>query len=187
MNSLLLEGSELLNFLKPNKDHVVLDRGFRDSVGILNKMKIDVHMPALKAANRNGEQFSVKQSNQSRKVTLVRWMVEAINGKLKMKYKFFNDVVPGSYLPKLTRFLRIAMAMINCFCPTLLHNSDRHQEIALSALEKCKLENQLQKKVIRDKLNHETSNWETASSITVQDFPRLSIGIYKHIHMYACM
>jgi hypothetical protein len=64
MDSLLLEGSELLKFLLPNKDHVVLDRGFRDCTGSLSKKKIAIHMPALKANNKNGEQFSTKQARR---------------------------------------------------------------------------------------------------------------------------
>ncbi len=176
LESLLIEGSPLLNYLQPNKDHVVLDRGFRDNVTNLKAMKIKVHMPELKAQNRNGEQFSTRQAIKSRQVTMVRWLVEAINGKLKMKYKFFSDVIPGSYLPKLRRFFRITMALINCFCPTLIPNSSRRREIALAALAKCDTPNQLQQRIIRNHFNNPDGVWERASSTTVTDFPKLSIG-----------
>ncbi len=82
LESILIEGIPLLNYLQPFKDHVVLDRGFRDNVINLKAMKIKVHMPELKAQNRNEEQFSTRQANKSRQVTMVRWLVEAINGKL---------------------------------------------------------------------------------------------------------
>src|ERR1700733_14494593 len=107
-------------------------------------------MPELKAKTK--DQFTTTQANTSRKCTLVRWLVEAVNGRLKIKFKFFSDVIPGSYLPKLTRFFRIAMALINCFCPPLVQDTERHQQIALSALERSKLVNELQKRVSRENL-----------------------------------
>jgi hypothetical protein len=88
-------GSDIWNFLEPTKDHVIVDRGFRDVVKDLKKKKLDVHMPALKTTAKNTDQFTTSQANISRKCTLVRWLIEAVNGRLKMKYKFFSDVIPG--------------------------------------------------------------------------------------------
>lgn len=44
-------------------------------------------MPALKG-KRN--QLSTKESNQSRFVTKVRWVVEAIHGIIKQKYRLLK-------------------------------------------------------------------------------------------------
>jgi hypothetical protein len=93
MKSLLIEESKLWSFMEPEKDHVILDRGFRDVIKQLKQKKFQTHMPELKAKNK--DQFTTMQGNTSRKVTLVRWLVEAVNGRLKIKYKFFADVIPG--------------------------------------------------------------------------------------------
>ena len=79
--------------MDPNKDHIVIDRGFRDTVRELKKLHFQVHMPALK--KNSNAQFTTEEANTSRKCTLVRWLIEAVNGRLKMKYKFFADVIPG--------------------------------------------------------------------------------------------
>jgi hypothetical protein len=170
LESMLVEGNDLWTFLNPEKDHVILDRGFRDIVRDLKRRKLHVHMPELKPTSQ--DHFSTMQANR---VTLVRWLVEAINGKLKMKFKFFSDVIPGAYLPKLTRFFRIAMAILNCFFPTLIDNTPRRNEIALLALERIKLDNHLEKRVKREKLDDKTNAWTLASASVVPEFPHLSI------------
>ncbi|XP_035706652.1 uncharacterized protein LOC118435202 [Folsomia candida] len=185
LKSLLVEGSELLKFLDRKKDRPVVDRGFRDNGPPLKKMGFKVYMPELKAKNK--DQFTTQQANTSRKCTLVRWLVEAVNGRLKIKFKFFSDVIPGSYLPKLRRFFRIAMAMINCFCPPLMEDTERHQQIALDALARSKVDNEMKKRVARDKLDRNTEKWSTASSSGVQGFPilsvqdleKLTLGVYQ--------
>lgn len=173
MKSLLVEGSDLMNFLDPEKDRPVFDRGFRDVRPLLKKKGFKIYMPELKAKAK--DQFTTMQGNISRKCTLVRWLVEAVNGRLKIKYKFFADVIPGSYLPKLRRFFRIAVALINCYCPPLIHYTERNQEIALQALARSEVDNNMQKRVSREKLDAKTEAWKTASSDVIKDFPTLSV------------
>lgn len=173
LNSLLVEGGELLRFLDPSKDQPIFDRGFRDNVRPLKMKGFRIHMPELKAKAK--DQFTTAQGNISRKCTLVRWLVEAVNGRLKMKYKFFADVIPGSYLPKLTRFFRIAVALINCFSPPLMEDTERNHQIAMEALVRSKIENAMKKRVVSEKLDRNTDDWETASSEVLQNFPVLSV------------
>lgn len=60
--------------LKPG-DIFILDRGFRDVVDILKAKGYQVLMPALKG-KRN--QLTTTESNESRFVTKLRWVVEAV-------------------------------------------------------------------------------------------------------------
>jgi hypothetical protein len=72
-------------------DHVVLDRGFRDIIEELHEYRIKTHMPEL--MDQTDDQFSTAQGNESRRVTLVRWVVEAANGRIKKKFKLFRNTV----------------------------------------------------------------------------------------------
>ncbi len=67
------------------------------------------------------------------------------------------------------------MAMINCFCPPLVQNTERHVKIAMDALERSTLENKLKTRVWREKLDKDTDAWVKASSDVFQDFPILTI------------
>ena len=57
-------------------------------------------------------QFSTTESNQSRCVTKVRWIVEAMNGRLK-QFKFFSNTVQNPSLPHLEAYTLIACSLIN--------------------------------------------------------------------------
>jgi hypothetical protein len=80
------------NFMLPG-DHCVLDRGFRDIITFLQSKNIVTHMPEL--MDKKDKQFSTLEANESRRVTLVRWLVEAVNGRIKKKFKFFRNTVQG--------------------------------------------------------------------------------------------
>jgi hypothetical protein len=41
------------------------------------------------------KQFSTQDANNSRMVTLVRWLVEACNGRIKKKFRLMRETVPG--------------------------------------------------------------------------------------------
>lgn len=82
-------------WLKPG-DHHVLDRGFRDVIQNLEELGVKTHMPALLL--KTEKQFTAKEGNESRRVTLVRWLVEAVNGRIKQKFRFFRDTVDGGII-----------------------------------------------------------------------------------------
>ncbi|CAH2089004.1 unnamed protein product [Euphydryas editha] len=63
-----------------NKIVIVNDifyRGFRDVVEFLNDKGLNVLMPAFKG---NKLQLSTEEANISRKITKIRWVVEAVHG-----------------------------------------------------------------------------------------------------------
>jgi DDE superfamily endonuclease len=61
----------------------------------------------------NGRQrFTQSDANQSRNVTKIRWVVEAINGRMK-QFKFLANTIQNSSLPHLEQYLLIICAIIN--------------------------------------------------------------------------
>jgi hypothetical protein len=165
----------------------VMDRGFRDAIITLESEAHQnvTHMPQLLAAKQKA--FTAAQGNESRRVTLIRWVVEAVNGRIKRKFRLFRDVVPGGYLEKTGTFFKIACAIINRFSPPLSQNSPRNDRIAEKALELMAKENELEKRVTDEKLDRNTKTWRKASCEECVDFPVLSkedletitLGIYQ--------
>ena len=58
----------------------MVDRGFRDSVEVMEGLGLEVVIPPFLDGRRK---FSKTESNQSRCITKVRWVVEAVNGQIK--------------------------------------------------------------------------------------------------------
>ena len=94
---------------------VVVDRGFRDSVDVMEGLGLNVALPSFLNGRR---QFTTSAANQSRCVTKVRWVVEAANARLK-QFKFFSNTVQNSSLPHLEKYLSIACSIINRYRPPI--------------------------------------------------------------------
>ena len=93
------------------RDIAVVDRGYRDVIPLMEEFGMICKTPvSLEAGER---QLSTEDANESRKITKVRWMVEARNGHIKSIFKFFNTVMQIHVLPNIGDFYRIAGALIN--------------------------------------------------------------------------
>ena len=90
-------------------DVFVVDRGFRDSVDIIEGLGLKVALPPFLDGRR---QFSTTESNRSRCITKVRWIVEAVNGQMK-QFKFLSNTIQNSSLPHLETYVSIACSIIN--------------------------------------------------------------------------
>ena len=109
VRTLLQDSSDLNNLLEEN-DYLILDRGFRDIKNEIKTMKINVSMPAFKG---NRKQLTTQESNESRYVTKLRWVVEAVHGILKQKYKLLDHKLDNKMLPKVGTYFRIAAFLNN--------------------------------------------------------------------------
>ena len=90
---------------------LVVDRGFRDSVSVIQTLGLDVAMPPFLDGRR---QFPAEEANQSRCITKVRWVVEAANRRIK-QFKYFANTIQNSSIMYLESDLSIACALINRF------------------------------------------------------------------------
>lgn len=88
---------------------VVVDRGFRDCVGTMEELGFNVVLPPFLNGRRR---FTQSDANQSRNVTKIRWVVEAVNGRMK-QFKFLANTIQNSSLPHLEQYLLIICAIIN--------------------------------------------------------------------------
>jgi len=62
--------------------------------------------------------------------------VKSVNGRIKNKFKFFDDVVENSYFPKIGSYFQIACALLNAHSPPLAKNKPEDIELARSMLER---------------------------------------------------
>lgn len=125
-------------------DHLILDRGFRDSIKLLTDMGLTSSMPKLLPKDR--DQFTAIEG---------RWTVESCNGRIKNVFAFFDHTVPMAHLPKVGPLFQIVCAILNAYFKPLVTESDDHEKIAAEILRKVGEENMLKPKfedIIRKKL-----------------------------------
>ena len=73
-------------------------------------------------------QFTSLEANESRHVTKIRWVVEAVNARIK-QFKFFANTIQNSSLPFLEQYLMIICAMINRYQAPVKTNVEDDVEI----------------------------------------------------------
>lgn len=167
------------------KDIFVVDRGFRDALPSLHQEGIETLMPAL--MDKSKKQFDDTEANHTRKVTLTRWVVEAVNGRLKNKFKFFDMVIPCHYFnrdcdTKLTRFVKIACALMNAFCPPIFKDREEHEELLEDIQRRENLNNSLKEELFADQTSfiRGTKKWSKLVSRDIE-FPELSLPELRKI------
>lgn len=94
-------------------DVLILDRGFRDSIEDIDSCGYLSYMPASK--NDTELQLSTFQANESRKVSMCRWVVETINGRLKNQFRLLRSQYFNVATPHLFEEIKIAAALLNAF------------------------------------------------------------------------
>jgi hypothetical protein len=172
--------NSIISVLK-SRDCLILDRGFRDVIGIINASKVLTFMPHC--LDKGQDQFSAEQANESRKITKLRWVVEAANGRLKNVFSFFHETISAAYFPKLNRFLRIAVAIQNAFFVPLFTETPEHIRMAEEMNQADVRTNNLEEKVERLQLERRSvKRWEEANEDGILvEFPDLNMDELSHI------
>lgn len=169
-------------------DVFVVDRGFRDSIDILRELGVKTEMPAF--LDKKQKQLSVQQSNTSRLVTKIRWVVESANARIK-SWKYFEKILPNSQLPYVGEFLQIVCGICNRYFPPLSSGDPQEDElIGTKMLYLAKQNNQLKEEIENENLDKITkSKWEKLESsslvfpvMTEDEIRSMAIGIY-HVNL----
>ena len=108
-------------------------RGFRDSVKVMEGLGLEVVIPPFLDARRK---FSTTESNQSKCITKVTWIVEAINGRIK-QFRFFSNTIQNSSLPRLEAYISIGCSIINRYRSPMINSGDGHFAPSHSELPTC--------------------------------------------------
>lgn len=171
--------AERLRHWLQSGDIVIVDRGYRDVQGLLNRLGIHYKMPAL--VKKGQKQLSCEEANESRLVTKLRWVVEARNGHIKSLCKFLANVISITHLPNLGGIFRIVGAIINRYHP-MLNMEGADEQLAQSLLERVGEANVVQAKVEAEKL-HTTNaqRWMPLRAELLNDFPILSLDYLRDL------
>ena len=113
MTSLCANEDNPFHWMFHQNDVFILDRGFRDSVVDLQSLGYEPHIPPTK--DRNESQLTTEQANKARLVTICRWVVEAVNGKFKNRFKLLRQDYFNRALPHMFVDFKIAASLINAF------------------------------------------------------------------------
>lgn len=176
------DAHNIRDWLKPN-DIIIVDRGFRDCLKLLEDMDLIPKMPSF--INKQA-QFVTKDANETRLVTKVRWVVEAVNGQLK-NWRVLNNVIPNVQIPYIRDYVQIVCAILNAFHPTRINSDEDDNIIAQRMLDLVKKPNHLQKTVEENGWARKKAIWRPLSESDLSDFPQLTweelrnltLGIYQ--------
>lgn len=138
-------------------------------------------MPEL--LQRGQRQFTTEQANNSRLVTIQRWVVEARNGHLKSMFKFLANRISITHVPNLGAFLRICGAIINKYHPTI-HMERANDQLASILLQRVNGINMVQARVENEMLHtRNAQRWVALAANLVNDFPILSISYIQDFNV----
>ncbi|CAG2254094.1 unnamed protein product [Mytilus edulis] len=148
-------------------DIMIVDRGFRDALDLLQEM--------------------VEDSNVTRLVTKIRWVVESVNGRIK-SWKYLDRVLPNSQIPFVSDYVNIACAIMNKYWPELnTGDLEQDEQLASKMLYLSKQKNLLHEKIIEEGLDKRSCKWQKIDASSAPTFPRLSeedirnitVGVYQ--------
>ncbi|CAF4641659.1 unnamed protein product [Didymodactylos carnosus] len=108
---LLNNEEKILDWLCQN-DCMIVDRGFRDALDLIKSFGYQVFMPSF--LPRVQRQYTSLEGNNNRLITVLRWVIEAVNGRIK-QWKIFNQIFPNSSLKNIHAYVSIVCALINRF------------------------------------------------------------------------
>ena len=156
----------ILNWIAEH-DIIVVDRGFRDSTGVMRALGLDVCMPEF----LNGRhRFDALEANRSRFISKIRWVVESANGRVK-HFKLLNQTIQNSTIPQLRDYLQIACALVNAYRVPVISSFSNGDQTAAKMLA-CLHEPNL----LRLRLSNEILHWSNYDASDLIDFPVLTVN-----------
>lgn len=178
MKSLFTDENCPLRQYFQNNDIFILDRGFRDSISLLEACK--TYMP--ESLLEGEHQLTTQQANRSRCVTICRWVVEVVNGYFKRDFKIFRQDFFNKTVPHMMQMFSIAASLLNKFGVRLKNRNDAEQIINVIR-ERFPLHNNLSDFINNMQMNRRTSDFSSITAHSNTDiFPRLE---YNEVILFA--
>jgi len=106
----------LTAFAQPN-DFIYWDCGYRYVVQLAQGLGFEVAMPNV--MRKKQRQHINQESNESRTVTMSRWIIEVVNGRLKNKFKILNEPLQNWNILRLEIMLKVCCCLQNAFSPKI--------------------------------------------------------------------
>ncbi|XP_047024539.1 uncharacterized protein LOC124633388 [Helicoverpa zea] len=174
------ENAPLRLYFQEN-DVFILDRGFRDSIRMLEGCNYRPYMPDSLLVGEH--QLTTQQANQSRCVTICRWVVEAVNGHFKRDFKLLRQDYFNKSVPNMMQNFQIAASFLNRF-GVRFQDRNEANEIVTIIRQRINFENNLALLVEQLNMNRRSTAFQsiTADRDNLFLFPRLS---YSELILFA--
>lgn len=183
MNKILAENTSLSELFIQD-DIFLVDRGFRDSLDVIINKGYIGKMPDF--IEGNATQLNWKQANQTRLVTKCRYVVEAINSRMKNVFGYFGKVWNNQSVPHLMQDFRIAAALSNAYFKRFESDKDDWEHITEIMLQRTNLPNHMAVIVSENNLNRKQIIFSDIDSCEVEfplideeDLKLISLGTYQ--------
>ncbi|OWF49584.1 uncharacterized protein LOC110451517 isoform X2 [Mizuhopecten yessoensis] len=159
---------DIKNWVEEN-DIFIVDRGFRDSLELLEDLGIKAEMPCF--MQKGQKQMTTQDANASRLVTKVRWVVESANGQIK-RWKYMDHVLPTNQVPYIGDHVRIICAICNKYFPSLSPGNTDDEALATKMLYLSKQINNLKSRVEDENMEKRRVIWTEPDDCLI-NFPKL--------------
>lgn len=178
LKSVMLNNYEdILTWIKDD-DIMIVDRGFRDSLGVLQALGINAAMPPFLGPNRR--QLDVNDANRSRFITKLRWVVESVNARLK-RFRWFSQTIQNSALPSVSDFVAIVAALVNCFHVPMVTASPDDDNVVHRMNNLLTQNNALHDRLIEENLLRSGAWQATDVDSLAEPFPELSLDYIRSL------
>ena len=107
-------------------------------------------------------------------MTKIRWVVEAVHGILKQKYRFFDHRIDNNLLPKVGILFKIVSYLNNVYGKRLKSDEGMFDEVVERMLKMKDQPNTLCDEVQANNWNRVRRPWRQVTSDSLLDFPHLS-------------
>uniref|UniRef100_A0A2H1WJQ1 SFRICE_039260 n=1 Tax=Spodoptera frugiperda TaxID=7108 RepID=A0A2H1WJQ1_SPOFR len=173
MSSIMNNNLNPIHILLEPNDVFILDRGFRDSLGDIEACGYEYHVPPSK--DRTESQLTTEQANESRMVTMCRWVVEVVNGRFKRDFKLLRQKYFNKALRHLFDGFKIAAAILNHFHEPIADN--QYADMIVEEIRsKLDTPNILYNYVERKRLNQRRADFVRYTELQVIS---LALGTYQ--------
>ena len=130
---------------------------------------------------KNEKQLSTEEANKSRLVTKVRYVIEKVNGILKSRFRYFDNVWSNKSITHLMDDFKIACALHNAFFLRMESDIEDCDLIAETMLNNHDKPNLLLQLVNANNLIRKRKLFIKMNAYTLPDFPRLSERNLYHV------
>jgi len=130
------------------------------------------------------------EANNSRLITKIRWVIEALNGLIK-QWKYFSNVVPNKNIPFIEKDFKIVCSLINRFYSDRVKSDvEKESLMANNMLSKLNQKNTLKDEVESIKTTkrqnvHENPRLISFPSLSEEYLLDLSFGTYQMQQAYS--
>ena len=137
----------------------------------LRKQGYIVLMPALKGKRR---QLTIVEANDSRKITKVGWVIEAIHEQIGQKYHLLHRQVANKILPRICSYTRIACFLQNQFGKRLNSDIELRDEILAEMISRQAEKTRYHLKLIKGRWGRRKVPFKRLTSAEISDFSEMT-------------